>query len=324
MKTLEKYLGVIVYVAAGLTLLHILFTYAVFGYNNTLMDIGQWLYPITMVLLILVFVVKMFNCKTGSLEWAAWLIAAVGMIIVEVNWILLLAAEICLIKGIVAIVGNILTIAAIVIIGYIKREETKLPLITAIANTVIYAFSEIYFMLILPRIGVYSNWPHYIIPIILTVLNNGLFLLSLIGIINPQLIVATDSGSKLPTNRGWFKYVALTLITFGIYGIFVLSHMSREINRVASDHDGRHTMHYCLILFLLGPITFQIATLVWFTKICNRMGNELKVRNIDYKFGGSDYWLWNILGSLILVGPFVFLARFFKAMNLINRDYNEK
>lgn len=54
------------------------------------------------------------------------------------------------------------------------------------------------------------------------------------------------------------------------------------------------------------------------------MGIELKRRQIDYGFGAADFWLWCILGSLILIGPFVYIHKRMKAMNLINADYNEK
>ena len=54
------------------------------------------------------------------------------------------------------------------------------------------------------------------------------------------------------------------------------------------------------------------------------MGAELKRRQIDYNFGAADFWLWCILGCLILIGPFVYIHKRMKAMNLINADYNEK
>jgi hypothetical protein len=54
------------------------------------------------------------------------------------------------------------------------------------------------------------------------------------------------------------------------------------------------------------------------------MHNELVRRGIKYDFGASDFWLWNILGSLIFVGPFIYIHKRMKAMNLINADYNQK
>ena len=126
------------------------------------------------------------------------------------------------------------------------------------------------------------------------------------------------------TNKGLLKYILLSIITFGIYGLVVMSSVSNDINVVASRYDGKKTMHYCLLFFLVGPITLGIAYYVWFHKISNRIGNELRRRNISYSFSCADFWLWNVLGSLIFVGPFIYYHKLFKATNIICADYNAK
>lgn len=129
---------------------------------------------------------------------------------------------------------------------------------------------------------------------------------------------------QLRTHRGLTKMFFLGILTLGIYPLVVESHISEEINQVASRHDGRHTMHYCLIFFIFSWLTLNIATIVWFHRTSDRMHNELVRRGIKYDFGASDFWLWNILGSLIFVGPFIYIHKRMKAMNLINADYNQK
>ena len=126
----------------------------------------------------------------------------------------------------------------------------------------------------------------------------------------------------MKTNRGLLKMILLGIITFGIYPIVVYSQISEEINVLASPHDGRHTMHYCLIFFLFSWLTLNIATLVWWHRISGRVGQELRRRNLQYSFGASDFWLWNILGLLIVIGPFVYIHKLMKAMNFINADWN--
>ena len=127
---------------------------------------------------------------------------------------------------------------------------------------------------------------------------------------------------QLKTNKGLLKTILLSLVTFGIYGLVVMSSVSNDINVVASRYDGKKTMHYCLLTFVIGPITLGIAVFVWFHKLSNRIGDELKRRNIDYSLSASDYWLWNVLGSLIIVGPFIYLHKLFTAVNKMNEDYN--
>ena len=129
---------------------------------------------------------------------------------------------------------------------------------------------------------------------------------------------------QLRTERGLAKMFFLGLITFGIYPLVVESHISEELNLVINNRDGRHTMHYCLIYFIFSWLTFGIAPLVWYHRTSQRMGDELKRRGVEYEFGASDFWLWCILGSLIVVGPFIYLYKRMKAMNLINSDYNQK
>lgn len=139
---------------------------------------------------------------------------------------------------------------------------------------------------------------------------------------NTATTVSTAPVGQLKTNKGLLKTILLSFITFGIYGLVVMSSVSNDINVVASRYDGKKTMHYCLLFFVVGPITCGIATLVWFHRISNRIGAELKRRGVDYSISASTFWLWAILGSLIVVGPFVYQHKLFKAVNLMNANYN--
>lgn len=129
---------------------------------------------------------------------------------------------------------------------------------------------------------------------------------------------------QLATNRSLLKFVLLSVITLGIYGIVVMSKISTDINLIASKHDGKKTMHYCLVLFVFSWLTLGIVPLVWSHRISARIGQELTRRGIDYDFGASTFWLWNVLGSLIVVGPFVYTHKLLKSMNLLCEDYNKK
>ncbi len=130
--------------------------------------------------------------------------------------------------------------------------------------------------------------------------------------------------AQLRTNRSLVKFILLSLITLGIYGLVMTAHISEDVNVVCSRYDGKKTMNYWLLVFLVGPLTLEIGSFVWFHKLCSRIGVELKRRNIDYNFGAKDFWLWNTLGLLIVVGPFVFIYKLIKAANLMNGDFNAK
>ena len=129
---------------------------------------------------------------------------------------------------------------------------------------------------------------------------------------------------KLKTNRGLIKLILLSLITFGIYPLVIMSSISTDINLIASRYDGKKTMHFCLLVFIFTGLTFGIAPIVWYHRISKRIGNELNRRGIGYSFGAGSFWGWSVLGSLIGIGPLVYTHKLFKAMNLLCADYNAK
>ena len=127
---------------------------------------------------------------------------------------------------------------------------------------------------------------------------------------------------QLKTNRGMIKFILLSLITFGIYALVFYSKVSTDINLIASRYDGKKTMHFCLLAFIITPITFGIGAIVWYHRISARIGNELARRGIAYSFGAGSFWGWEVLGTLIFVGPFIYLHKLCKAMNLLSADFN--
>lgn len=126
---------------------------------------------------------------------------------------------------------------------------------------------------------------------------------------------------QLPTRRSLVKMIFLGLLTLGIYNLVIWCKISGEINIAASRHDGKRTVHYLAVSPLAG-LTLGIYYFVWHHGLCKRLGEELGRRNLGYKFGPSSFWLWNVLGSLILVGPFIFLHKLMKATNKVNQDFN--
>lgn len=138
----------------------------------------------------------------------------------------------------------------------------------------------------------------------------------------PERTVATRTPAiQLPVKRGLCKMIFLGILTLGIYPLVIWCRIVTELNIVASRYDGERTMSY-LGSALLGPITLFVYPLIWIHDFCRRIGAELKRRCIAYDFSAASFWLWNVLGCLILVGPFIFTYKLMKAMNLLNADYN--
>lgn len=143
--------------------------------------------------------------------------------------------------------------------------------------------------------------------------------------VNVHISMNKDKPSvQLRTHRAMWKFILLSLITLGIYGIVVMSHVSSEINYIASKHDHRNTIHYCLMLFVLSWVTLGIYPWVWWSQLSSRIGNELIARDLPYSFGAGCFWGWYFFGTLILVGPFIYYHKLFKAMNCLCTDYNAR
>ena len=138
----------------------------------------------------------------------------------------------------------------------------------------------------------------------------------------PQTVNCNRPVWQLATNRSMLKMILLGILTLGIYPIIISAYMAEDINIIACSHDGQRTTHP-QAMFFLTVITLGIYAFVWNHMLCNRIGAELNRRNIGYHFRASTFWLWNILGVLIIIGPFVFLHKYCKAMNLLAADYNQ-
>ncbi|MBQ4283738.1 MAG: DUF4234 domain-containing protein [Lachnospira sp.] len=132
------------------------------------------------------------------------------------------------------------------------------------------------------------------------------------------------SARRLKTNRSTVSVILYTILTCGIYNLIFYNGIGDDINFVASKRDGKKTMNYILLYFIVGPLTCEIATIVWFHNISQRIGDEARARGVDTSFGAGTFWIWNVLGALILVGPFVYIYKLCKTMNKICEDYNNR
>lgn len=135
----------------------------------------------------------------------------------------------------------------------------------------------------------------------------------------PVTVVQQAPAYELKTNRSLLKYILL-----GIYDIVVMYDVTESTNMVATPHDGRKSTNYLLMFFLFGWLSLGIAWLVWYSNLSDRIGNELQRRGMPREVSMADFWLWYILGSLIIVGPFIYLYKLLKATNMMCEDYNAR
>ncbi len=139
-----------------------------------------------------------------------------------------------------------------------------------------------------------------------------------------QPVYNTVPPVQLKADWSLLMYILLGMVTCGIYPIYVLTKMANDLDTIASPYDGKKTMNFLLMAFLLSPVTCCIYTFVWYHQFSERIGLELKRRGIAMDFGSKDYWLWNVLGSFIGIGPFIYMYKLCEAMNALAADYNAR
>lgn len=128
------------------------------------------------------------------------------------------------------------------------------------------------------------------------------------------------SGDKIKKRNFW-KYLLLSIITFGIYGIYTWYGYVKDINKVC-EGDGKKSPNY-LIVLLLGICTLGIYPLFWWYRQATRLKDAAPKYGVTVRESGGKILLWLILGSFLFgVGPFVATYIMFDNLNRIALNFN--
>ncbi|MDR1287133.1 MAG: DUF4234 domain-containing protein [Treponema sp.] len=122
--------------------------------------------------------------------------------------------------------------------------------------------------------------------------------------------------------RGLAGFILLSVITFGIYGLYWIYKLAKDVNSIC-EGDGKKTGGL-LKYFLLGIITFGIYDLVWLYMLGDRLQDNAPRYGLAFKESGGAVLLWYILGSFIIVGPFIAFYIIIKNVNALADEYNKK
>lgn len=124
----------------------------------------------------------------------------------------------------------------------------------------------------------------------------------------------------MKTNRGVLKYILLTIITFGIYAIYFEYTFARDMNIVCSG-DGKRTRGV-LAQVIFSLLTFGIYGIVWTYGVGERINTNCFKRQILSPCTGGALLLWQIVGALIIIGPFIALHKRLEGLNRLCEAYN--
>lgn len=123
----------------------------------------------------------------------------------------------------------------------------------------------------------------------------------------------------LKTNRGFFKAFFFSIITLGIYDLYLIHKMAQEANLV--DEKGKKVGG--LIFFIVFTIlTAGIYSLYWNYKVCEKFADNVKRAGQTARLTGGSWLLWTIVGALIAIGPLVAFVKQLHLWNDSNAVYN--
>lgn len=74
----------------------------------------------------------------------------------------------------------------------------------------------------------------------------------------------------------------------------------------------------------MSIITMGLYSLYWNYKVCDKMATLVIQQGGQPRITGGGWLLWTILGSIILVGPFIAIAKQIHLWNDANEIYNKK
>ena len=125
-------------------------------------------------------------------------------------------------------------------------------------------------------------------------------------------------------DRSFVAWFFLNFITGGIYGLVVMYFIVSDVNEICSPRDGKKTHSYLLMVFLFSWLTLGIYPLVWWHGFSDRVGDALQSRGYPRMLSAGTFWGWRVLGSLILVGPWIFDYKMLQAVNTLAADANNR
>lgn len=121
--------------------------------------------------------------------------------------------------------------------------------------------------------------------------------------------------------RSFWKYLILSCITFGIYGIYVMYGYVKDLNKVC-EGDGKPSKNY-IVVILLSMVSCGIYGLYWYYTQGERLYRIAPKYGIQIREKGSTILLWSLLGVVTFgISSMAVTYILFDNLNLIGKIYN--
>lgn len=127
---------------------------------------------------------------------------------------------------------------------------------------------------------------------------------------------------RMTTERSFWKLLILSTLTFGIYELWYLHRIAKDVN-IMCEEDGKHSPGV-LVMLLLSLVTCGVYGMLWWCNMHDRMRSAAKRydTSIDQTTSGlmllfiGAYFLWGIL-------TWVAIYKFLASMNELSVAYNQ-
>lgn len=128
----------------------------------------------------------------------------------------------------------------------------------------------------------------------------------------------------LKTRRGLFKYIIFTILTGGIYHLYLVHAAHKETNKTCRG-DGHKTRGLVAWFFLGLLLPGFYWTFIWPYGVINRWAGFMRRRGLKPRVTGGSYLAWLIFGSLLAgIGALVAQYKFLHIWNDVNKIHNEE
>ena len=123
---------------------------------------------------------------------------------------------------------------------------------------------------------------------------------------------------KIRTDRKLLPYIIFSLLTCGIYALWYLYHIIKDVN-IMCRGDGEHTPGFAKLI-LLSILTCGIYTFFWYYKMMQRMERNVAENGIPTAFNAKNTLILIIIGavaSYTYVGAIIGVILNYYAIHLI-------
>lgn len=128
---------------------------------------------------------------------------------------------------------------------------------------------------------------------------------------------------RLKDDYSFIAYLLLGTVTLGIYSIWCLHQLSKDLNEACGDSEKKTTG--VLALVLLSLVTLGFYAVFWWYRVTDMLEGQVKKRGLNAEVSGKNIILCMILSYFSLgIASWVAVYQVLNAMNDVAEDYNSK